>query len=356
MLSPWYRAFVAGARQFIAMLVAVSAVGSVMVAEAQVGTYRGENSDSERVQRARQILKDLSTSSCFMNERCASLMGETKRSMSDVNEALGELDQALGEAGRLRNQIAALTQERQRAAQDAEAMQKQLDSLAQTTVDKAAVLLASRHFGLPVQNAAELLRKQLEEPPARFKCGGQEVIVTLFGYFIHDPEVDVSHGAKLLKLSFHPMAFPGSVGRVIDDYAKSAQITIEPRLKVAATSIQVEPARQGALSLTSANEWLWTLKQPWWSAVSETEGAITPRMTSPQTPPQDGKSLMVKVKGSPWWWPAKWFWENVLSQVQAWSVGAVVAVVAWQQGVRGALLWIWRWVKRKAEPGGQEDK
>jgi hypothetical protein len=275
-------------------------------------------------------------------------MSEMKLSMNDVNQALGDLDQALGETGRLRNQIAALERHRQRAAQEADAMQKQLDSLAQTTVDKAAALLANQHYGLPAQNAADLLRQQFEKPPARLKCGGQEVIVTLFGYFIHDPEVDLSHGAKLLKLSFHPFVFPGSVGRAIDDYAKSAVISLEPRLQVAESSIQVEPASQRELSLASANEWLWILKQPWWSSVTETEGAITPVMKSPQTLPQNGKSLKVKVKGSPWWWPVQWLWENVLSQVQAWSVGAVVAVVAWQKGLRGALLWFWGWVKRKA--------
>ncbi len=282
-------------------------------------------------------------------------------------QALGEMDQALGEAGRLRDEIARLEATvrrldgvKRQAEQDAAAMQQRLASLTRDAVDRALAVLGEQHFGLPARNPVDLLSRQIREPTARFQCGGQEVIVTVFGYFIHDHEIDLAKGEKAFKLVFQPFVFArgGSLGQAIDEYTKRAQLSLEPRLAVAARSIEVTPTSQPPKPIGAAGpvEWNWSLKQPWWSSVTETDGTVLIRVASPDGA-QDAPSLAVKVKGSPWWWPLAWFWDKVLSRVETWSVGAVVAVIAWRKGLAAALRWLWDWVRRKAgdqEAGGQK--
>jgi hypothetical protein len=204
--------------------------------------------EQERVQRVREFLSRLIDSPCLNNDRCQSWLGDYKLGAEDAVRALREMDQALSHSGRLQGQIARLENVRRQAELDAESMRQRLASLTKDAVDKALAVLAEQHFGMEARNPADILGHQIGETAARLKCGDQQVIVTIFGYFIHDHEIDLAQGEKTFKLVFQPFPFAsgGRLGQAIDEYAKKAQLSLEPQLEVAARSIEITmttPAR-----------------------------------------------------------------------------------------------------------------
>jgi len=339
------RSFLTRSRWVIISILALSTVSFVDVADAQTDL------NQESFQRARLFLSRFMDSACLNNERCQSWLKEMKLDSEDVARALEQVGEALGARNKLRDQIARLKGDRLQAERDTEAVRQTLSSLTRDAVENALAILGAHHFGFQARSPADLLSQQIKDPAARFSCGDQQVIVTIFGYFIYDQDIDLTKGEKKFRLLFQPFVFAsgGSLGQAIDSYMNKTPLSLEPRLKIAARSVEITPSSQPRklLQVAKPTEWLWDVKPPRLSTATESDGAVTMLVTSPDGP-QDIPSLMVKVKLSPWWSWFSWVVEKGLLNPVAWCMIIVFAGIVYRKGLRAAGRSLWELIKRQS--------
>ncbi|HEY6252172.1 MAG TPA: hypothetical protein VI685_19630 [Candidatus Angelobacter sp.] len=175
---------------------------------------------------------------------------------------------------------------------------------------------------------------------------GKRIIVTVFGYFEYDQEVDLTQGAKSLTLKFEPFAFDASGP---SGQAAAAGVSIKPTLKIADSSITSDPPDQPERPLGGPVHWEWKLSQKYWSSVQDTNGNIAIDITSAQG--AQGPLLSLKVTGKPWWWPATWIWKNILARPEVSFALLVFLVITWKRGPRKAFSWLWLRIKRTGSGG-----
>ena len=301
------------------------------IALAQTGIDQGQ------AERARQFLNRFADSSCINNQQCRSWMTENHLSVDDVISTLNEVERLAADTQRMQGNVSDLENEKRQ-------LQQEDDSLREQITEKALDVLRSHNFGLNGANATEVLGNQLADQSARLQVGTTDIIITLFGYFEYEHELDLSTGAKALHLKFHPfvLGHGGTLGQEIDAYNKDAQLSLHPQLSIPDESILMKPDDQNEqkLDLSGPLEWSWDVRQSWFSSVRESDADISISIRSADhsvTP-----SLPVKVKGRPWWWPVQWLWEKRAELWLAFLV-TIVFIVKWvRKDFRQALLWLWK--------------
>jgi len=255
----------------------------------------------------------------------------------------------LGAADRLTAKPAD-TQTLQHTATQSEANAQPKSTVKKTSkppIDLGTKVEKNVYSTITAKENAQALENQLAEGGQRFGCDGKQIIVTVFGDFVYDHEMDLTTGEKILHLSFTPTTFgPGTAqGQSLD-----TGLSLKPTL-IAPSSVYFYPTSQASQPLNGYREWHWTLNQRFWSSFTKASGDISIEVTPSTEAHAQPPALKLELKGKPWWWPANWFWENIISKPEVWTIAVVFTFIGARKGFREAFLFLWRRIRRQASGG-----
>ncbi len=331
----------------------VQPVGAVRARQLGLSSH----SPAEEARQLRSVIAETLLRTCSDQETVKQVMdrleilGKDPTASLDLDALRKTIADIQREVDGLRTQKSQVESVLVKSRQDADAAQQLLKELEHETVSKALGVLGDNNLGLSARDPVDLLSQQVGGSATRLQLGGQDVIVTVFGYFIYDHELDLSKRDRVFRLGFQPYVFAqgGSVGQAVNAYASKAQLSLETGLDIQAPAVSITSTSRSkqALALASPLEWLWDVKQSFWTSQSEADGTISVRIESPDRS-QAAPAILIKVKCRPWWSVFTDLWEAVCS---SWKIIVPLGIaigITWKKGLPAGMRWLWRLVARKS--------